>query len=445
MSAPPRIRRRLTIWYAASALILLLSTVLSMREWARRTLERQNEESTARAVELVRSFFRAELSEYRSVEVTLAHISGELVFAGMGLDFVRPDGAAFAAARPPTGALPLRAPVRVVDVPLDPALAPSWKLRLRISEADLVAARRRIDNATRIILPLAVAMAALVGWLVTGRALRPVAAMADAAERIAGESSGSRLPVANPNDELGRLGRRFNDLLDRLDGTLTQQRRFLADAAHELRTPIARMLAGVELRLGDSPDAGRDRETLEAIHAELGRASSLVDELLQLARADAGSDGAILVPGYLDDVVTDALAAWEPVARRRRIALTIDVLEEAAARIDARLVARLLGVLVDNALRYTPEGGAVRVRVRRLAGRAVLEVEDTGHGIAPSDRAHVFERFYRGAEARRLAPGGSGLGLAIAAWIAHQHGATIEAMDAASGGALMRVTFSPTP
>lgn len=442
MTTPsPRIRLRLTAWYAWSVFVLLLVSVLSMRAIARSALAAQHQESVERAMELVRSFFRAELSEYHHIEATLGHISGELVFAGMEFEFLRPDSTFFSRARIPNPSSAPRPPARVYVVPLEQALAPGYKLRLTVSVRDLVTATQRIDRATLFALPLAVALAALAGWLVTGRALRPVGMMAEAAEGIGAGTMGARLPIADPNDELGRLGRRFNDLLDRLDGALHQQRRFLADAAHELRTPLARMLGEAEARLASEPGVD-DRTSLERIQGDLRRASSLVDELMQLARADAGSVDAVLAPAFLDDVVSDAVSPWYAEARRRDITLEVGALDEAPARLDSRLIHRLVGVLLHNALQYASPGGRVEVRVLYSDARATLEVEDSGIGIPPAERERIFERFYRGAAARQRAPEGSGLGLAIAGWIARQHAATITAGEGRLGGALLRVVFA---
>lgn len=442
MKPNPRIRRLLTAWYAGSVLVLLLLTVLAMRGIARQALAHQHQQSVERSLELVRSFFRAELSEYRGVDVTVGHIAGELIFAGMGLDFLSPDSAHFASARKPRNGDPPRLPVRTYVVPLERDLAPGWMLRMTVSTADFVEARRRIDKATLVALPLSVALAALVGWLVTGRALRPVAVMAEAVERIDASKPTERLPIADPQDELGRLGRRFNALLERLEEAMTQQRRFLADAAHELRTPMARMLGETETRLS-APPSLEDRHSVERIHDDVLRASALVDELMQLARADAGSIDAVLVPSYLDDVVSDAVVPFEAEARRRDITLDLTTLEEAPADLDPKLIERLVGVLLHNALQYSPEGARVEVHVTRGDHGATLRIADAGIGIPPDERARVFERFFRGAQARQRAPEGSGLGLAIARWIAGQHHATITVGDSALGGVEFRVTFPP--
>jgi signal transduction histidine kinase len=442
MKPNPRIRRLLTAWYAGSVLVLLLLTVLAMRGIARQALAHQHQQSVERSLELVRSFFRAELSEYQRVDGTIAHIAGELVFAGMGLDFLSPDSARFASARIPRHADAPRPPVRTYVVPLERDLAPGWMLRMTVSTADFVEARQRIDKATLVALPLSVALAALVGWLVTGRALRPVAVMAEAVERIDASKPTERLPIADPKDELGRLGRRFNALLERLEEAMTQQRRFLADAAHELRTPMARMLGETETRLS-APPSLEDRRSVERIHDDVLRASALVDELMQLARADAGSVDAVLVPSYLDDVVSDAVVPFEAEARRRNITLDMTTLEEAPADLDPKLVSRLVGVLLHNALQYSPSDGRVEVHVFREGEGATLRIADSGIGIPPDERARVFERFFRGAQARQRAPQGSGLGLAIARWIAMQHHATIHVGDSTLGGVEFRVAFPP--
>ena len=166
---------------------------------------------------------------------------------------------------------------------------------------------------------------------------------------------------------------------------------------------------------------------------------------MQLARADVGGTQALLESAYLDDVVTDALAPWRGEAARRGIAIELDDLDEAPAQLDPRLVTRMLNIFVHNALQYTPGGGHIGVSVSRRDGRAELQVDDSGIGIAPDERERIFERFFRGTRARQRAPEGSGLGLAIAAWIAEQHGAVISVGEGRRGGAQFRVTFPSWP
>lgn len=439
MSAPV-IRVRLTAIYAATiAAILLLSTGALYRVLSS-ALDREFERSVTSSLMLARSFFHIEIHEYRSVEATLAHIAAELVVPDRRVEFVRPSGAVFVP--PPSQiheALPaLAPPLRVVELTLDPELAPEWRIRLYASEADLVRLHRRLGLWLVISIPAVTLLAVAVGWWVTGRTLSPVGAMARATERIGGAGSLVRLPIANPRDELGRLGTRFNALLDRLDDALSQQRRFLADAEHELRTPVARMRNSVDLALLD-PAGASDRATLEEVSRDLRRTSALLGELLLLARADTEPPAPRRERQYLDDVVLDALTPWRSAATNAGLTLTTSRVEETPALLESALIERLVGILVDNAIRYTPCGGAIDVRVFPRDGVATLEVADTGIGISDADRPRIFERFYRGSDARRAAPDGSGLGLSIAHWIAERHGGTLTLDPREEGGTVARV------
>ena len=437
----PRIRLRFTALYAATLLVVLLSAAGTLRYALRATLQREFDKSVLASAGLVRQFFRAEIEEYVTVEATLHHIAGELVFEDRALRIRRPDGELFQIVGAPVrrARRPLPGPVRTVRFALDPELAPRWDIEVDASEANVIALQARIDRWFGVGIPLLVLCAAVAGWWLTGRTLRPVGRMADAAARIA-PASGTRLPIDDSTDELGRLGLRFNALLDRLDGALAQQREFLADAAHELRTPIARLRARVEVALLE-PSAARATGVLRAIDQELRAVSQQVDELLQLARADAAGEDAPMREEslFLDDVIADELPRWQPEAQRRRMTLEYSALEESPVVGDASLLPRLVSILVDNAIRYGHEGGTVRVRVRPADGAVWLDVEDGGIGIPAHERARIFDRFFRGDAARLKRPEGSGLGLAIAAWIVRQHHGTIAATAGPHGGTLMQV------
>ncbi|WP_373064755.1 sensor histidine kinase [Gemmatimonas sp.] len=437
----PRIRLRFTALYAATLLFVLLGAAGTLRYALRATLQREFDKSVHASAGLVQQFFRVEIEEYLTVEATLAHIAGELVFEDRAIRLRKPDGALFKTVGAPVrrARRPLPGPVRTVRFALDPELAPKWDIEVDASEANVMALQARIDRWFGVGIPLLVLCAAVAGWWLTGRTLRPVVRMADAAARIA-PASGARLPIDDPTDELGRLGLRFNAVLDRLDGALAQQREFLADAAHELRTPIARLRARVEVAML-APSAPNDTTVLRAIDQELRDVSQHVDELLQLARADAaGEEAAIRAESlFLDDIVADELPRWQPEAQRRDMTLDYSLLEESPVLGDASLLPRLVSILVDNAIRYGKDRGTVRVRVRPDNGAALLDVEDDGIGIPPHERTRVFDRFYRGDAARIKRPDGSGLGLAIAAWIVRQHHGTIAVSTVAGGGTLVQV------
>ena len=457
--APPRarrpwwhampIQRRMTLWYASSVGVVLVLAAVVFRALFVHALSRELDRSLAASATLARGFYQLEAAEYGAPERTVAQIASEVTFPDRSLAFVSPDGRTIAS-RPRAGTA-LEGPTRQRDELLDPVRAPGWRVRVVASTAPLTRPVAQVDALLLFAIPLGAALAGAAGWWLAGRALRPVADMAAATERVT-PGAGVRLPVPNPDDELGRLGARFNELLDRLDATLVQQRQFLADAAHELRTPVARTLSGVELALLDAPVATPHHEALQHAARGLQQTARLVDGLLHLARADAagGPGGGIdgrphLTRLFLDDVVSDALAGWRAAAVAAGVRLTQSVVEEAPVEADAALVERLVGVLVDNAIRYTPCGGTVDVRVRQDGRCVQLEVVDTGIGIAPDERSRVARRFYRGTEARRLRPDGSGLGLAIAheAVAALDGALALEPRD--GGGTVARLTFPARP
>ncbi len=442
VAARPRLRTRLIAWYAGSLCCVLLVAAVSVRFAVARALDRAHAESMNASVELFRQFFHVEIAEYRTVEATLAHIAGELVFEDRIIDVNRPDGSRFV----PPGAVAadqlgmLRAPVRDATVALDPALAPGWMIEVHASAATLAAASRRIDLWLLGGIPLVVAVAALLGWWLAGRALRPIGVMAQQA-RTLNAATGSRLVLQDPSDELGRMGGSFNTVLDRLDEAQAQQRRFLADAAHELRAPLSRLGTRAELgRLAvaqAAPDAvhAEADQTLRALEREVRAASQAVSGLLAFARADAGATTVALRDAYVDDVLADELPRWRETAAAREVAVTLGAFDEVAARFDPSLMRRLLGLLLDNAIQYSEPGGDVTVHLCANGDAVRLVVEDRGIGIPAAEREAVFERFHRASAARARRAEGSGLGLSLARWIVQQHGGTIHAADRADGTA----------
>jgi two-component system OmpR family sensor kinase len=444
------IRSRLTLWYACSILLLFTGVGMALRVAVRRTLLSEFDHDALDSSALVRRFFHVEAAEYQTVEQAVTDLVAEVVFSDRAIQFTRPDGSLLLpmhtapdtlSHRLPTIPAYVRPPVRTLTVPLDTDRAPGWSIRIVSSAAALERTLHGVDQWFLLGGSFLALLAAALGWTLAGRLLQPVDAMARAAEQITAAEPSARLPVRNAHDEIGRLGRSFNGLLVRLDGALSQQRRFLADAAHELRTPVARMTSLVELTLHAPPDTAAASESLVLIAGDLRHASRLLDELLQLARADAGERMQRLERVFLDDVVMDALRTWQPAAARGRIALCVGDVHEAPIRVDPLLARRLVDTLFENAVRYTPPGGRVEATVRNDRDRVVLDISDSGIGVSPAELPHVFERFFRGASSRAMAPEGSGLGLPIAAWIVEQCGGAIELAPGALGGTCARVSL----
>lgn len=233
--------------------------------------------------------------------------------------------------------------------------------------------------------------------------------------------------------------------------TIAYMRRFMADAAHELRTPLAVLRSRTEIALQQAREPGAYVAALEGISDDTQRLTRIVEDLLTLARADAGERPIERKRVFLDDIALDAATAMREVARAKGVTLSVDEFEEAVVDGDAALLGQLVMILLDNAVKFTPAGGTVRLTVSSADGRATMSVEDTGIGIPEEQLGRVFERFYRGDPARTHrsddgALGGAGLGLAIARWIADAHGAQILVTSALRAGTRATVSFpAPSP
>jgi len=237
------------------------------------------------------------------------------------------------------------------------------------------------------------------------------------------------------------LGHRLAVLSVRpVDLTLRQMRRFLGDAAHELRTPISVLRGRADVALQRKRQPAEYRAALEVVGREAEAMGRIVDDLLTLARVESGVRAVEHEPLYLDDLVSDAVASAGVLAESRGVRLSVGEFDETAARGDAALLRQLLMIVLQNAVKYTPQRGEVRVDVHRPGGIPTVVVEDTGIGIAPAELPRVFERFYRGEEARAITEG-AGLGLSIARRIAEEHHARIAVHSEPGKGTRVTLTF----
>lgn len=229
-----------------------------------------------------------------------------------------------------------------------------------------------------------------------------------------------------------------------IEHSIEFMRRFMADAAHELRTPITILRSRAEIALQQPRDDSTYVDALRGIEAEAKRLGGIVDSLLVLARADSGERPIGKQQLFLDDIALDAAGAARLVARQKNVELTIDQFEEAPIEGDQALLRQLVIIVLDNAVKFTESGGEVHVRVSVDEGTPTLVVRDTGIGITPDEMARVFQRFFRG-ETARSRTDGAGLGLSIANWIAKEHGGNIELTSEPGKGTTVRVTFSASP
>jgi heavy metal sensor kinase len=279
---------------------------------------------------------------------------------------------------------------------------------------------------------------ALSYWL-AGRALRPVRKIAGIARSISERDLQRRVDVKVPPDELGELVATFNSMLDRLEAAFKSMGRFTADASHELRAPLALMRAEIESALRRGRTKEEYLRTLQSVQGEVDHLSRMTDQLLLLARADAGA----LVPAAEAVDVADFLhetgARWQPLAGQRGVQLEVNAPASGSVQADPALLRRVMDNLVDNAIRYTRRGTAVALRGYVSNGGWNVEVADHGPGISPEYRGQMFNRFARPDTARSPEDGGAGLGLALSAAIAHAHGGTLELVENGEPGAMFRL------
>ena len=439
------IRARLTLWYAGLTLVALVVMAAAVLVLVRNSVTRAADELLAahhsglkrfaNALEtgLTPAALRDEYREYRDVSLGNALFE---VTGGDGQPLARPDVAGWRDATEPLLAAAARGEVATADVSIgghggQPYRATARLVTVRgvrlpaviavpMGPAD--AALARAQRMLFWLLPLTSLVAALGGYVVSGRALRPVDRLTQAAQLINVENLHQRLDVPPARDELQRLAVTFNGMLDRLEEGVGNIARFTSEASHELRTPVALVRTTAELALRRARSPEEYQRALAEIHAHSRQMSDLVDDLLTMARADAGMEARPNTVVDLGELVAAFVASWRAPASSMALAR-----EEGPMLIrdEPRQLERLLAIVCENAVKYGPPGGPVRVRVRSEGARLAVDVEDDGIGVAPADRARIFERFYRGAQARAGAAEGSGLGLAIADVITRRHGGII--------------------
>ena len=290
---------------------------------------------------------------------------------------------------------------------------------------------REVDNSVQRVLilllfagPAALAATALGGWWLARKALLPVARMTSEAQQIGIDRLDERLAVPRTRDEISHLGVTLNAMLDRLEQGVKEKHQLIADASHELRTPLAAMRTELDVSLQVDELSAGERALLESVREEVDKMSRTVENLLTLAEADEGRLKLIPVPVQLREAIDAAARPLRPLAATKQLRLDIGA-EPGETQADPHLLQQALSNLIENAVKYSPAGGEVRVRASRENDEVVFTVSDDGPGIPAEARAHIFDRFYRVDGARSREAGGSGLGLAICREIASAHGGRV--------------------
>jgi two-component system heavy metal sensor histidine kinase CusS len=274
--------------------------------------------------------------------------------------------------------------------------------------------------------PVVLLLSGGLGYVLARKALSPLERLRRSTEEITADRLDRRLPLANAQDELGRLTQTFNAMIGRLERSFAEIRRFTADASHELRTPLTVIRTEAEVALAKPVGLAEHQQLLGSILEECSRLTRLTDQLLALAREDARAARQVQNAVELAGLVGDVAETMRPLAEAKELLLRVEVNGAAWVSGDAPRLREVFFNLLDNAIKYTPKRGEVEVRIGHNGPEAVVTVRDTGIGIPAEHLPHVFDRFYRVDKARSRAEGGTGLGLSIAQSIIAAHGGQIE-------------------
>jgi heavy metal sensor kinase len=446
------IRLRLSLWYVAVLTAIILVFALGIYFFVRASLLRHIDNHIDRDFNTVLRLARqgpeelkglgrqGNVSLFRVAEGSAVRIETEgWTRAGLGPGLAGVGSAGSSSVKAPDGQ-----PYRVKAATILSAGVP---LRIAVAHEEQTFGQS-MHSLTMILLlgiPAALILAVVGGYFMAGRALSPIGAMAAKAREITAERLSERLPVENPHDEFGRLAMVFNETFLRLEDSFARLRRFTADASHELRTPLTALRSVGEVGMNESLDAASCREVIGSMLEETDRLTKLVDSLLTLSRADAGT-----VPFRKEGVDLAGLAfevseCLQVLAEEKEQTLTVAAPAPVFVEADRATLRQALINLLDNAIKYTPAGGKIRITAGTTpGGEATLAVSDDGPGIAAEHREKIYERFYRVDAGRSREVGGAGLGLSIAKWAVESNGGRIELDGGADRGCTFRIVF-PLP
>jgi heavy metal sensor kinase len=459
------IRTRLTLWYSGLLLVILVAIAALSYSWLRRTVHQDLDASLLAVARAIRETGAPDRPE-SEVEALLREMLGPELYDKF-FRLLDPEGRPHAfGSRPRGDALPLSAAARARaaqgESTLETVAGPRAE-PLRVFTMPIVREGRVVDivqvgmslrsaealldrylHTLIVLIPLGVGLAALGGAVIARAALRPVDEMTRTARRITAEDLSRRVERPGTGDEMERLAETLNGMLARIDAAFTQTRRFAADAAHELRTPLAALRGGIEVALRAERTPMEYRRVLVSSLEEVERLVRLAEDLLLLSRSSAGPD-VIRQPVDLEPLLMDVFDAGARLGQAAGVSVRIDAMASAPVRGDGPALRRALLNLVENAIKYTPPGGKVELGLATQDGTAAVTVADTGIGIAPGDADRIFEPFVRLDAARARDTGGAGLGLAIARSIAVAHGGTLSAESRPGAGSrfVLRLPLAP--
>ena len=294
-------------------------------------------------------------------------------------------------------------------------------------------------------LPVVVALAGIGGYFLARRALSPIDHLASDARRITAERLHERLTVPNERDEIGRLAAVINEAFARLESSFDQLRRFTADSSHELRTPLAVVRGIGEAAVAERRSPAEYEEAIGSMLEEIDRMSNLVDTLLRLSHGDAGAIRLSRESLDLGEIARGVVGSLSVLAEERNQKVAFEITSGVIVSVDRLVLREAVTNVLDNAIKYSPDGATIAIRVERIGNTGLLAVGDEGPGIPPAHRERIFHRFFRVDEARSRERGGAGLGLAIAKWAVDIHGGQITVEGRPGKGSEFRIVLPVVP
>ena len=458
------IRFRLSIWYFTALFLVLLAFGIGTWMTMRRSLYETMDDTLRDRINGVRKFMEVQIEALSLEEIRQEFREHSVLGPGGDLFQVCDSQGNWLYRSAPLAGnevgiiLPLRLPekglyedltvqntrLRTYSARVDMRGQP-YSVQVAASVEELAEALARYRLALILMIPAALLVASGGGFWMSRRALAPVDRIIRDAQSISSQNLQKRLDVPMSGDELQRLSETLNEMLERLDRAFRRITQFTADASHELRTPVAVIRTTAELALRHPRSTSDYLRALSDILAQSERTTELIDSLLTLARSDTGQYELRLSPVDLGEVIGEAIETGRRFAATKGLEFKASpAKQDLTVMGDAQSLGRLALILIDNAIKYTEAPGTVEVRVSSTGRSAVLEIQDSGIGIAPEELPYIFERFYRADPARGSEAGGAGLGLAIAHWIVQHHGGEITVSSVPGGGSTFRVSIPLT-
>jgi len=443
------VRFRLTVWFVVALFLIVLVSSLGIYTFVRSSLWKQIDRRLNEDLATVEKLLREEpdelieMGEHGTIRLLWVTQDNRVIYETRGWSLAQLDGAMENVTSGSFRLWKSHAGVRYRLKAASLHVQNDSYLMAIAQDAEQIHDSLRILSLTLIIsAPCMLVLAVIGGYLLAGRVLSPIGAMASKAQEITAERLSERLPVDNPNDEFGRLATVFNETLARLQDSFDRLRRFTADASHELRTPLTALRSVGEVGLREELDPAAHRDVIGSMLEEADRLASLIDNLLMLTRADSGRIILNPEPVNLGELVNDVVDCLGVLAEERRQDLSVEVEQDADALADRATLRQALINLLDNAIKYTETGGKIKLRAAKTPDdRAMVEIIDNGPGIAGEHCQAIFDRFYRIEPERSSETGGAGLGLAIARHVVEINGGRVELESKLGQGSTFRIVL----